>query len=382
MTDFEIRIGVDACLARQCLVYGMHLLGGATKVEYLCDGDIPVNISKDLRRNLRMASIPLRDPDATHDIEFEGGRISIRVVNESGSSERECLVVRVSAPNKAVADAFLDAAIRHCGSLVTFPSQASTTRKYLYDSGYWDRLGDSPRRPLESVFLTEEGSALVRDVVEFMTADRVREKHRKYGVPWKMNVLLHGPSGTGKTSLVESVAGAMGSDVFLIQFTPKLRDSDLAMALRRVADHPFPVVVMEDVDCIFSDRKAHDTSRNAVSLSGFLNALDGMSRPEGSVVFMTTNDAACLDKAVTRSGRVDRVLRLGHAEPGQSRRMVDYFFPGQDCEQFLRDVAGHTYTTADLHQYLFRCDKPDAKQFIKSQKRDLSSTAASRDMYT
>ncbi len=107
-----------------------------------------------------------------------------------------------------------------------------------------------------------------------------------------------------------------------------------------------------------------------------------MSRPEGSVVFMTTNDAACLDKAVTRSGRVDRVLRLGHAEPGQSRRMVDYFFPGQDCEQFLRDVAGHTYTTADLHQYLFRCDKPDAKQFIKSQKRDLSSTAASRDMYT
>ena len=384
MTEFEIRIGVDACLARQCLVYGMHLLGArATKVQYLCDGEIPVNVSKDLRRNMRMASIPLRDLDTTHVIEFEGCRISIRVVNEGGSSENECLVVKATAPSKALADGFLDAAIRHCGSLVTFPSQASTTRKYLYDSGYWDRLGDSPQRPLESVFLTDEGSALVKDVVDFMTADRVREKHRKYGVPWKMNVLLHGPSGTGKTSLIESVAGAMGSDVFLIQFTPKLRDSDLAMALRKVADHPFPVVVMEDVDCIFSDRKAHDTSRNAVSLSGFLNALDGMSRPEGSVVFMTTNDAACLDKAVTRSGRVDRVLRMGHAEPCQSRKMVEYFFPGIDCEHFLRDIAGHTYTTADLHQYLFRCDKPDAKQFIKSRTLYFSSSAAAaRDMYT
>jgi hypothetical protein len=382
MAAFEVSIGAEACLARQCLVFGMHLIGDkATKVDYLCDGDIPANVSKDLRRNLRMASIPLRDPVA-HELIFEDDPIEIRVVDE-GSHDTECRIVRVGAASKAIADRFLDAAIRHCGSLITFPSQASTTRRYYYDSGYWDRLGDAPRRPPESVFLTDEGNAIVREVVEFMTLDKVRDKHRKYGVPWKMNVLLHGPSGTGKTSLIESVAGTMGSDVFIIQFTPKLRDSDLALAMRRVADHPFPIVVMEDVDCIFADRKAHDTSHNAVSLSGFLNALDGMSRPEGSVVFMTTNDASCLDQAVTRSGRVDRVVYMGNAECDQTRNMIEYFFPGLDCSSFVEDIRIREYTTADLHQYLFRCEKhPCAIDFIKGMKRDFTATCASPAMYT
>ena len=358
---YQVDIAMEACLARQCLVLGMHLLGDkAVRAEYLCDAEVPVSVGKELRRNMRMAAIPRA---GVHEFAFEDAPVAVEVVR-TGDSE----TVRIAAPNRAVADRFLDAAIAYCGQMTVRPGCSDTTRRYLYDNGYWDRLGDAPRRRLDSVFLTPEADSLVRDVVQFMTVSASREKHLKFGVPWKMNVLLHGPSGTGKTSLIEAVAGAMGSDVFVVQFTTKLRDHDLALALRRVADHPFPVIVMEDVDCIFSDRKAYDTTRNAVTMSGFLNALDGMSRPEGSVVFMTTNDASCLDKAITRSGRVDRWLFMGLAKACQTKNMTSFFFPDQNVDDFVRAVEGLKFTTADLHQYLFRCDRPALTDFLEHMK--------------
>ena len=387
-----VSIGVEALAARQALVFARHLAGDGTEhTEYLCEMDAPVAVGKEMRRNLRMASLPVRPPGAVAEVRHGGAPVRVSVRDAGTCPEREALVVSIDAGSYAAADAFLDAARQHCEDLVTAPRRTDTVRRYLYDCGYWERLGDAPRRSPESVFLCDDARRLADDVVHFMTSAETRAKHRRFGVPYKMNVLLHGPPGSGKTSLVEMVAGQLGSDVFVVQFTAKLRDTDLAMALRRVSDHPNPVVVMEDVDCIFSDRKAHDTSRNALTLSGFLNALDGMSRPEGSVVFLTTNDAAALDPAVVRSRRIDRTLRLGEAREEQALGMTRAFFPEmreEDAERFCGEVAGRGCTTAQLHEYLFDTQgsgMPTAAGFFKNIRSRSDAVAADRPshaMYT
>ena len=315
---------------------------------------------------------------------FEGGvlRLAVADLAPPRCADREALVLSIedggAGSDRAVIDRFLDAARKHCEDLVAAPRAGGTTRRYLYDSGYWERLGDAPRRPPESVFLTDQARELVADVVRFMTDPAVKDRHRKFGVPYKLNVLLHGPPGTGKTSLIDSVAGQLGSDVFLVQFNAKLRDADLAVAMRRVVNHPNPVIVMEDVDCMFSDhRKRHDTAKNALTLSGFLNALDGMSRPEGSVVFLTTNDAECLDPAVTRSRRIDRTLHMAHATPAQTHSMVRSFFPDIDeaaVQEFCVNSASHAYTTADLHEYLFGCATPCHRTFTRGVREKSAAT--------
>lgn len=384
----RVSISIEALVARQALVFGRHLLADdCAHTEYLCDADAPVNCGKEMRRNLRMASLPSRggaehaDP-AVHAVPFEGAvlRLAVRDLAPPRSVDLEALVLRIDAPAGGgdAIDRFLDAARKHCEDLIAAPRAGDTVRRYLYDSGYWERLGDAPRRPADSVFLTDEARALVGDVVAFMTDPAVKDRHRKHGVPYKLNVLLHGPPGTGKTSLIDSVAGQLGSDVFLVQFTAQLRDTDLAVAMRRVVGHPNPVIVMEDVDCMFTDRrKRHDTAKNALTLSGFLNALDGMSRPEGSVVFLTTNDADCLDAAVTRSRRIDRTLRMGRASPAQTEAMVRSFFPDlpdADVEEFCAECSCHAYTTADLHEYLFDCRRPCHRAFAQ-RARDKAAAA-------
>lgn len=365
MAAATVSIGLEALLARQALVLSRHLLGDAVEhAEYLCEEDAPVDAGKEMRRNLRMASLPAR-PGPPHRVPFEGEEVVVRVEDlaPARATDREALAVTLCCRSGgAGVDRFLDAARRHCEEAATAPRAGDTTRRYLFDSGYWERLSDAPRRPPGSVFLSADARALSADVLRFMTDPDVRERHRRYGVPYKLNVLLHGPPGTGKTSLIDSIAGELGSDVFLVQFTARLRDTDLAVALKRVADHPNPVVVMEDVDCMFSERKRHDSSKNAVTLGGLLNSLDGMYRPEGSVVFLTTNDPSCLDAAVTRSRRIDRTLHMSHADAGQTADMLRAFFPALgsgEAGAFCRGASALTYTTADLHQFLFGLS-PDA----------------------
>lgn len=45
--------------------------------------------------------------------------------------------------------------------------------------------------------------------------------------------------------------------------------------------------------------------RSNISLSGLLNAIDGVTSPEGRILIMTTNHPQLLDSALIRPGRVD-----------------------------------------------------------------------------
>jgi chaperone BCS1 len=80
---------------------------------------------------------------------------------------------------------------------------------------------------------------------------------------------------------------------------------------------PHCIVLLEDVDAAGmghrddSDIDQEDKSTSAVTLSGLLNVLDGVSSEEGRVLIMTTNHIEHLDEALIRPGRADKVdIRL------------------------------------------------------------------------
>ena len=51
-----------------------------------------------------------------------------------------------------------------------------------------------------------------------------------------------------------------------------------------------------------------------MSLSGLLNALDGVASQEGRILIMTTNHIEKLDSALIRPGRIDLRLELNYAD--------------------------------------------------------------------
>ena len=66
--------------------------------------------------------------------------------------------------------------------------------------------------------------------------------------------------------------------------------------------------------------------KKSISLSGLLNAIDGVASHEGRVLIMTTNKPETLDDALIRPGRVDLQVAFGNATQEQARELFERMY--------------------------------------------------------
>ncbi|CCA75749.1 related to BCS1 protein precursor [Serendipita indica DSM 11827] len=73
--------------------------------------------------------------------------------------------------------------------------------------------------------------------------------------------------------------------------------------------------------------KATEPDGNTLTLSGLLNAIDGVTAPEGRILIATTNHIDRLDEALRRPGRMDVWINFKHATKWQAEGIFKRFFP-------------------------------------------------------
>lgn len=210
---------------------------------------------------------------------------------------------------------------------------------YVYDEG-WSYVEAYSPRLLESVILRPgEKEHLLRDIQKFRES---RKRYRQLGVPYHRGYLLHGPPGTGKTSLVSALANKFGMSIYAVNLT-EFNDKTLRSAINDVPERS--VILLEDVDAmkagkrrpendgadVRSDKDKSDVVLG-VTLSGLLNVLDGFHAPENVLFVMTTNKVEALDPALLRPGRIDYKLYMGEAAQSQKVELYRRFFP--DASEF------------------------------------------------
>lgn len=147
------------------------------------------------------------------------------------------------------------------------------------------------------------------------------------GIPYRRGYLLHGAPGSGKTSFIQALAGAVGYNICLLNLAERgLTDDKLNHLLGLVPDRSF--ILLEDVDSAFNRRvqTSEDGFKGAVTFSGLLNALDGVASTEERIIFMTTNHYERLDPALIRPGRVDLAEMLDDAVGEQAERLFIKFY--------------------------------------------------------
>jgi mitochondrial chaperone BCS1 len=206
-------------------------------------------------------------------------------------------------------------------------------------------------RPLESVVLDgNQAVELLTDMRQFLTR---QDWYRDVGVPYRRGYLLHGPPGNGKTSVVKALASALGMDIYLLALSdPDVNDSRITALMAAVPEKN--ILLVEDVDCAFVRRKSDLDRPNRLTLSGLLNALDGVAAPEGRIVVMTTNHLEKLDAALIRPGRTDVKVHFGNATTDQALRLFERFCPGHRdlAPVFAEQAGGGRHSMATLQEYL------------------------------
>lgn len=204
-----------------------------------------------------------------------------------------------------------------------------------YEGFDWKTVGSKELRSFESVILKDgQKEHILKDIQTF------RRREHWYsirGIPYRRGYLLYGPPGTGKTSLVQSVASKVNMNVAIISLSGSMDDEHFNVLLQEVPRNS--ILVMEDIDhCVIKDPSSeNDTSNAKISMSGLLNALDGVVAQEGSMVFMTCNDVNRIQPALLRPGRIDMKMELGYADKTQINKMFWRFMGEDDIETSNQD---------------------------------------------
>ncbi len=158
------------------------------------------------------------------------------------------------------------------------------------------------------------------------------------GVPYRRGVLLYGPPGNGKTSLVRAIGASVPTIPGLIlRPADDFDDRGLQNVLALWQERAPAILVIEDLDWLFRQTR--------VSVSAFLNALDGVNRRDGGLLLLaTTNHPDALDPAINnRPGRFDVAIEV--AAPDEPMRRQ--FLAGGRIGQLGDDVLDATAADTD-----------------------------------
>lgn len=133
-----------------------------------------------------------------------------------------------------------------------------------------------------------------------------------------INILIHGPTGTGKTELAKQIVSSLGCDLYTMPVSNKKRTdrhlsySYLLFAQRILARDDKSVILLDEAEDVF---RFNPFSNEATSKLGINTLLEQNIRP----VIWITNNVECMDDAYIR--RFSYCLELGKPAPGASYKL-------------------------------------------------------------
>ena len=306
---------------------------------------------------LRLATF--YDGDTSQTFTLEGHRVAVSVQREAmnwdeskmgGDSyyrnERLRFVTHTEDGRAAV--------LRWLEQIIAERDEEPAPRFYLMSrwGGSWDRRTDLIPRSLDTVILAKgQKESIVEDMRTFLSWSN---DYLRYGIPYHRGYLFHGPPGTGKTSLAQALAAHFGLDMYYAPLADMTADTNLLHLVSQVAANS--VLLLEDIDVFHAATQRNDDNAG-VSLSGLLNALDGVSTPRGIITIMTTNDISVLDKALIRPGRVDRQEEISWLDNDQLARLVEM-------------VVGERVDLPDLGRNMLQISPADVMEVFKRHLHD------------
>lgn len=250
---------------------------------------------------------------------------------------------------------------------------------FINKNGKWESQPSHNKRKIDTIVLHNGNKdEIMNDLHIFLQSE---DWYNCRDIPYTRGYLFYGTPGTGKTSLIKGISTYCKRHIHYLMLRDIKDDNELLELMRQINYHE-TILVIEDVDCttdIIKDRRIkqektidceklealekkinklqsktkqdditlqQDAPNNRITLSGLLNAIDGVFNNDGRILIMTTNHPEVLDEALIRPGRIDKKILFDNCDKKQIMDLYTVFF-GEKCdEKLLEYVEDKTFSPA------------------------------------
>jgi len=245
----------------------------------------------------------------------------------------------------------------------------------------WVSSSSNNRRKIDTVILKNNLIGEIKqEITSFVDSE---DWYRERGIPYTWGYLFYGEPGTGKTSLINGISNFTKRHIHYLMLNNIKSDNELLDLLKDIK-YKESILVIEDIDCMSSIIEERETKakenlkldssldaildslsskvenkcsnlsnlskeKSSLTLSGLLNAIDGVFNNDGRILIMTTNRPEVLDKALIRSGRVNRKICFDNCSKSQVEDIYLMMF-GEKIDSGMLDsnIDYSKFSSADI----------------------------------
>ena len=199
-------------------------------------------------------------------------------------------------------------------------------------------------------------------------------------------ILLHGPSGTGKTLLAKAVATESETNFISVK-GPELiskwvgeSERGIREIFRRARQAAPCIIFFDEIDSIAPTRGGMEGGGSGFSgtqpiLSQLLTEMDGVQQMQGVMVIAATNRVDIIDTALLRPGRFDKIVYVPNPDKNTRFRILEVHTKGKpigrdiDLMKIAEMTNGfsgaevsavvNTAISLVLHEYLQKYPSPE-----------------------
>jgi transitional endoplasmic reticulum ATPase len=227
---------------------------------------------------------------------------------------------------------------------------------------------------------------------------RFPDMYNKLGHTIPKGVLLHGPSGTGKTMLAKAVATESEANFISVKGPELLSkwvgesEKGVREIFRRARQASPCVIFFDEIDSIAPVRGLEGSGHASTErmVSQLLTELDGIDEMRGVVVLAATNRADMIDPALLRPGRFDKIIYVPNPDIKTREKILELNVQGKPISNDLNlkriaeltdgfsgaDVAAvvNTAISLVLHEYIAKYPNPE-----EASKHTMEASVAMRN---
>ncbi|BCS83379.1 AAA family ATPase [Cotonvirus japonicus] len=277
---------------------------------------------------------------------------------------------------------------------------------FTNNNNKWTETPSNNRRKIETVILRDGINKLIIDDLNLFLNSELWYNDRD--IPYKRGYLFKGSPGTGKTSMIKAISTFTKRHIHYLILSNIQNDNELLNLLSTI-NYKETILVLEDIDCACETVKSRDIiesqemefyknndniqnnyresiqenhrqnsqenhrqnsqenhrqnfqenhrqnskeNKSRLTLSGILNALDGVFNCDGRIIIMTTNHPEILDPALIRRGRIDMEIEFLNCDRYQISKLYENFYNRQLPENILCQIKSDIYSPAYISSLL------------------------------